>query len=911
MSREGKTLQNCIGRNYTFDSCKRDGTSIYIMRDRSHNSCVALRAQKREVQEFKGKNNKPPVDRYMPAVAEFVQQMKLNPLPAQYDFQRAGYYVEPNGGILTTDQALEKYAARKALGQTEDGNQVVQITCQQGDLFGRLISKFMSKSTHYGMSSSSVHYQLQNSKGHVLAAVTCRSNAKEVDDIWQAGEEESGNKKDKKKAIGADLKSLINFLGQHSIIRDVDSDIKQTLPIAHSLKYDSKEKRVSDLTPTQTMTYGEGEHAIEASVYSGLDAKELGTAIINGAKSYYHKRGGAENIDRLHPQGVVVLPKATVLPRHTSSKSAITSLVRCKNGYILPYTIGNNGDVSPSHTINDGSPRDTAIRDAVVNIANKSQSALPLDYCQKACITKRNGQYAKMEIDPIPVTQNMARIDLGDLSEPDKFLATSAAVVGRKSGKGWTYTNDTTGYYHRDSNPFVGLRSEPKDDVVMAPKYNSDMEMAERWERLKNERFGGQSPYALYIPSNTQAVPFIVVVDEHKDIVAIDTYHNLRGSMTGNDRSAANMVIKYVNELIDTEKLKLSRASIRRISTYFAVDRDTRKLKSGVDRISGKLDAAAQDELTIRFDNGATASRMPSDQFSQWQEKLGISNIKNSEFFIVKDPQGEQVAIIAADPKKKKIAKVFTKSARENDDGALNSEAFKPSTAKYVHAFAKAEGYTTYPTNSLFGERSDEYRLLKELATRTKEDRYGKVCRAAGMGAWFSMDSFRNGSMTVARMAKQGLLTARAEGEVLYIGPTEKGKLLWSKIESGEITSKYQIFGSLNAEASRKEIPPPEPTPAAPEGEDEPAAPRQRAPREAGGESKAGRALAKFREMATANGGTIPVRSAFIAILRQEPFNMTPAGASTYYHNIKVKYAQEQGQLGEHFTFMEYLMVFG
>jgi hypothetical protein len=75
--------------------------------------------------------------------------------------------------------------------------------------------------------------------------------------------------------------------------------------------------------------------------------------------------------------------------------------------------------------------------------------------------------------------------------------------------------------------------------------------------------------------------------------------------------------------------------------------------------------------------------------------------------------------------------------------------------------------------------------------------------------------------------------------------------------------------------------------------------------------TKAQMAVARFREMAQANNGTPPARGEFIAVLRQPPFDMTPAGASTYYHNIKVKYAQEQGQVGETFSFKDFLMIVG
>ena len=65
--------------------------------------------------------------------------------------------------------------------------------------------------------------------------------------------------------------------------------------------------------------------------------------------------------------------------------------------------------------------------------------------------------------------------------------------------------------------------------------------------------------------------------------------------------------------------------------------------------------------------------------------------------------------------------------------------------------------------------------------------------------------------------------------------------------------------------------------------------------------------MTRFRELAAANNGTMPTRSEFIALLLQPPFNMTPAGASTYQYNVKAKYLRDRGDINEHFTFIDFL----
>lgn len=82
--------------------------------------------------------------------------------------------------------------------------------------------------------------------------------------------------------------------------------------------------------------------------------------------------------------------------------------------------------------------------------------------------------------------------------------------------------------------------------------------------------------------------------------------------------------------------------------------------------------------------------------------------------------------------------------------------------------------------------------------------------------------------------------------------------------------------------------PKPEPVPAA----ERPARPprAERAPAAPGAEKKSDRALRLFRAHADENDA-IPTRAEFMAVLQAAPFDMSKAGASTYYHNTKKKYA--------------------
>lgn len=71
--REGQVLKNCIGSNYTAQNCKASNTQIYILKNKTLESVVAMRIQDDVMQEVKGHNNRPPVAAYIPYVNKFIQ----------------------------------------------------------------------------------------------------------------------------------------------------------------------------------------------------------------------------------------------------------------------------------------------------------------------------------------------------------------------------------------------------------------------------------------------------------------------------------------------------------------------------------------------------------------------------------------------------------------------------------------------------------------------------------------------------------------------------------------------------------------------------------------------------------------------------------------------------------------------
>ena len=394
---------------------------------------------------------------------------------------------------------------------------------------------------------------------------------------------------------------------------------------------------------------------------------------------------------------------------------------------------------------------------------------------------------------------------------------------------------------------------------------------------------------------------------------------NFRGHKGGNTRSAAVKLVAQINDLIKKEGLTVDRQSTSGMSTtVFSASSRTNQLITSVEKTANAMGQALQDEFKLTYENSAELRRMTAEEFNQWQEN--VSSIRGAaNFYVIINPASAPIGVVATDKADKAITHVY--SSVGNNGGEISDTHFKAGLAKYVRTFAEKKGITQFPTSASLRDTSNSVaRWLKTLknATNSGVTEVSLTHAARSAGTYWQpsngMDELNRSKTMIGLLVRAGYVRANVHPQKrrVFVNLTPAGLQIVRQIEAGQIKSEYQVFGGMPATASQKAAEPPTPEPAtSPENREAPqAAPVARAPREAGGESKAARAMARFREMAAANGGQIPSRADFIAVLRQEPFNMSPAGASTYYHNIKVKYAQAAGQLGEAFTFKEYITLF-
>lgn len=130
--REGKILQNCIGTHYTAEKAKQTNTMIFILRDAQNDSVAAARVvgnrESYQLEELKGKQNRPPVKKYMAPSIEFLNKMKFAiSTSAQNELINAGY-VYHEGTYYEVEDAVRNFTETKEIAAIGDSLKLVMVT---------------------------------------------------------------------------------------------------------------------------------------------------------------------------------------------------------------------------------------------------------------------------------------------------------------------------------------------------------------------------------------------------------------------------------------------------------------------------------------------------------------------------------------------------------------------------------------------------------------------------------------------------------------------------------------------------------------------------------------------------------------------------------------------------------------
>lgn len=261
---------------------------------------------------------------------------------------------------------------------------------------------------------------------------------------------------------------------------------------------------------------------------------------------------------------------------------------------------------------------------------------------------------------------------------------------------------------------------------------------------------------------------------------------------------------------------------------------------------------------------------------------------------------------------KKRIKGELSEFAKEHKQSKHLSQRDLPAQQKrdtelmkYVVAAAEKLNFTVTPAGfaPIAKPNGTAHKLLRALSAsptpmaRTQAYKAGGA--AAAMSGWETLPAPQDRCLYDA-----GFVDMTKEGKSYMLTITPRGKEALKQLTLGNGVRLTHFYKKAPIDdGTKKPDPIAAPTAAAPTPAARPAAaPRAAAP--AGTGTKADRAQRLWDAEVAA--GNVPTRAAFIRKLVDE-VGMTPAGAGTYYHNLKVKHARAAGQVGESLTFKEFL----
>ena len=889
--REGKTLQNCIGSHYTEEKTKRDGTSILVMKDKGGITIVGARVKNKqnELVEMKGKNNKPPVAKYMPPVAKLINKFKFNVSSgAHNDIVRTGYFYADQR-LYTMPEAKKKFTKVENIGKISQGYNVVKLNLTS---LNKVMKRALYNVSEFRSYSDPTIFEARDSKGFPVAS--CWTNDRDknnklsnlkispkqpttvLERIMMENAQVSGESKI--------IMEFVNMLSDRGYVESVDSDTQRGLFLSHGLSWSNYARNVIPRESSGTHETGPGHHKWEK--YEGLDlVKQIFSATDEDApgKVDEYKRAFMTTIAR--PTGDNMLEGNHVL-----------IVFERKDGAAIPLTAVGS-EIRVNHTghsvINQGGHGWSNIRTdkidpkavkSIIGLVNDRNLFLPKSVQVKCGIIGDQGKYERFAIpnwQPTSGEPKGKKIVFDDMKPNDMFPAIYHTLrTALPGGDAFTVKEKT----NKATNPKIRWKGE--GDVENNEHHswqNKD------YQRILKDTFGVEKLDAIYrvdVGFGVEKNHGVMLLVDGKTVVEIDNNTEKHKWQGWDDY---NRVADQLNKFVEGHGLKLTKTSTQhsglRGATEFRVGKDGRLTTAASlreERLTKQKGKEGVDEM--KFADGWVLQRMDPKEQSKWiRTELTGSGLRG-DAWALKDTQGEIQAIVAV--QNKKITTMFGGKRHLGYQGGKKIMPEKPNARevskdalKYLKTAMKHFGWTNTFSKMIVKYNSPEHKILEYLEGHGRYGRTRGQTSRQGLGHGISA--------RLSALVNMDLVDPR-HGGVFAI--SRKGEQVLKKIKAGEgydimdedhnaVPPHHEFKLPEKKEEAKKEKPKREP------GEERP-----RATRPARGGTKASQALDKFTAHVEEHG-RIPTRGEFIATMQEDPFNMSSAGAQTYYYTTKKKYA--------------------
>ena len=930
--REGQTLKNCIGRNYTAENTKASGTTIYVLRDKANNSVVATRIIEREMQEVKGKNNQPPIPRYMPAVQKLINSFNITLARGGIsDVGNSGYYFY-KGILYSKPQAIAKLLkVDKMFSIPNTDVHVGKVVSENSELIASL---YLGNNYWYGAELPQF-YEARTSDDDPIVTVqvigdgTAQKVIRMVKPVSRVTEAEELGNTEPVHVLPAMILKLID-LGK---IKKLDRQVIRDIYWQDGAMWDESTKTFSYRTAASSSQYKpkqKGSHTLD--VYEGQEAQQL-------VRQMQTVSEALRDTDPAAVQNVytAVVRQATEEVGKETDKVLI--VVEFKDKTTALYSArGSELDITNAGYTRVGARwsseyvRDGKTATTLVALANDKGFNLPKRFQVAHGLSYREGTYVPLpELTPveIPGQPPAVAFNLATLDPMDK-----ATVMARALS-----VNDTKPHVSPFTSEFKFrgvtrgldqvLAGHPKDQYFHASsKGVQDKDVPTVTDKSisdwTEQALGTAKPTAIYRVSISYGADKggkVSMVAAGKGITHIDA-ETL--DHTWQSRDDYQKVCDQLNKFADDHELKFERSSTKK-SPQLRVGRDGKLIpaealaKSRMEKRLDKVKGTAGRVDVIPFADGATAKKMSQEDYGTWSAHGIKKNVAGVPWEIT-DADDNVIAIVVV-TRDGKMSRIFSnptgtpgasRTFEVNGRDLPIISGIDAESMTYIKKLASEFGWTEGENQFTLTPNSTMGKMLRQAYRRHSNLIYLRRVYSnvpgEGIATYVKGKQYYNYGMP---LQTAGLVRIRDGDERAHTDTmtlTQKGQDIARRLAGGENISWSSITpdaAPLSDEYSHPEAPPPEERQVAQPREAGERAPRTRL---AGGGTKSEMALQKFRDLTDENDGTMPTRAEFIALLLQPPFNMTSAGASTYQYNTKAKYLRERGDLNEHFTFKDFLL---
>lgn len=932
--REGKVLQNCIGSYYTAAKSRSENTRIFILKTPVNETVVGLRIKDHEFQEAKGKNNKPPIAKYMPYVGKFINGFNVKVGTNQYDLTNAGYvYIDHN--LLSVPEAIKRYVDSKKLFDLNKGMSVHKIIVPD-----RNLSKLIyGESEAIGTPTSTVYvFEIRDSQDNPHQGIVVKN--KEVTDIKRH------NPDAVKRAVNESLITLVEApdntkpiiadaieeLVDRGYVVDVGKKVAGEITWQDGHIFDANKGNFKPRKP-------QGKHTTDAKFHDEWEKYDETTApglfkSLNPV-GWIPQGNDHEGVKNIYLRTV----RKAKHEHKEDTRDIMLAGVEREGGLLDIMLIDGNGMTNKTGaghkvgvgihggSIVDYAKRDPKLVDAIKHLANSLELKLPNQTLYKIGLTGEPGKYTDVEdiVKPqeVPGRVPAIKYDFTKITPEERRMGAFFSVIthpdhlGVRPKKDRPWNTSDTPVDRFDYGEHSGPKKMP--DIHKKDKFTGDVHD----KILKNTN--KHAPDALYVLDveygHDKKHPVYLITNGNKIVRVDDHTANHEWQHWEDNSNVASQIRSFAQEHGFTFKrgaIKGGQKSDLMIHRQDIMSSEE-ALTTKQHEIRGKHRTPEEKVEQIPFHNGYTLKKVDPNKFAKWARKGPKKNI-SGEGWVLEDEHGNPITVGIVHNKKVKDFYAVDKKdpplhpdllsdtapewmvnlhQRKHDEWSKKDRAMQETglpvesgldsaALPYFLSAAKKLGWDLSGTNnkhiSLTGKTRDALDRLERRSSSGGQHRKTK------------------GHMTQyeKKLHNMGLVNIiQKSGDNVAVVANDKGRRAlrsenWIETAHGaaEIDKSFTLPMEQPKQEEKKEKTPKKKT-------------------KATGSNKASQALSKFEEMINDNDGTMPSRKEFMTVLQDDPFNMSKAGAQTYYYNTKTKYMKANDMLPESYSFKWFVEFLG